>query len=556
MIMRFKAVNWRFYISLVFLGVVTLGVVTRLLYLSVLNRSFLVEQSTARIERIIDLPASRGMIMDRNGTPLAVSTPVETLWINPKTFSITSAQLSQLAALLQVSAKSLTEKIHQSAQKGFLYLERRLPPQVSDKIKALNIPGLHFLVEYKRFYPEAEVSAHVIGFTNVDDQGQEGLELAYDQWLSGKPGKMRVIKDRLGYIVSDVQELKAAEQGHDLVLSLDERLQYIAYRDLKEAVEKFQAQGGSVVVLDAKTGEILAEVNQPSYNPNNLMNTHRDNFRNRAVTDMFEPGSTIKPFTIALALMSKLYHVESKVDIGHGWMVVGGYRIEDHGFHGGLLNLGEILKYSSNIGAAKIMLSLSPKDYWSLLHRVGFGQKTVSGFPGEATGSLIDRPRWYDSEVASLAYGYGMAVTSLQLAQAYSVFANGGLLKPVSFLKQAKASLAESVMPPQVAATVLQLLEQVVIAPDGTGHRAQVEGYRVAGKTGTAYIAGPHGYDKHHYVSSFVGIAPVSNPALVVSVVIRDPHGHHFGAEVAAPVFQDVMGDALRLLNVPPDRTE
>jgi cell division protein FtsI (penicillin-binding protein 3) len=547
--------QWRIWLILIGMGLCFLALIIRLVDLTILNRSFLVKQGQMRTARKVEIPAYRGMITDRNDQPLAISTPVDSVWINPALFHPEGQQLAQLVENLQVSAKDIQQLIHAQANRNFIYLKRGNPPEITEKIAALKIPGVFFQREYKRYYPEGEVTAHLIGLTNVDDHGQEGLEMAYDQWLAGTPGKKQVIKDRLGNIISEVALLKKPEQGKNLVLSIDKRIQYAAYQALKTSVEQFQAEGGSVVVIDAKTGEVLAMVNQPSYNPNNRPTQHDGRYRNRAVTDMFEPGSTIKTFTIALALASGKYHPDTIIDTRPGWMTVGGYRISDDD-NFGVINLGDVLAKSSNIGATRIMMSLPPHAHWDLLHNAGFGELTESHFPGEASGRLHEQRVWRPSEVATLAYGYGLAVTTLQLAHAYTLFADGGILRPLSLLKVTDVPAGKQVLPPQIAAQTLSLLEKVVQNGDHhTGVRAQVPGYRVGGKTGTSYIAGPHGYDKHNYNSSFVGIAPLSNPRLVIAVMIRQPHGGHMGALVSAPVFSKVMSESLRILNILPDQS-
>lgn len=544
------AYAWRFYFVLFFLFLILAGVFWRLIDLNFLNRVFLLKQSEARILRVADMPAHRGMITDRLGSVLALSTPVYSAWINPKLFSPAISERRQLAHILGLSTHDII--LAQQSKKTFVYLKRQNPPDVMQKIMALQISGIYFQVEYKRFYPEGEVAAHVIGLTNVDDQGQEGLELAYNQWLAGVPGKKEVLKDRLGNVIADLTVLKQPQQGHDLILSIDHRIQYAAYRALKEQIETWHAKAGSVVVLNAKTGEILAMVNQPSYNPNNRPVKHDGRYRNRAVTDSFEPGSTMKPFTIALALQSGKYKESNLIDTNPGSMKIGGYFIRDD-LNYGIVNLTQILQYSSNIGAAKILLSLSPTDFWNLLRHVGFGDRTSSGFPGESPGKLESHATWYSSDVATMAYGYGVAVTALQLAKAYEILANGGWSRPVTFLKQSTEPPARVVMPSHIANQVVHMLESVVTGKGGTGSRAAVPGYRVAGKTGTAYIAEDKGYNKKKFVASFVGLAPASNPQLVVAVVIRDPQKQHFGAIIAAPVFSQVMSGALRILDIPPD---
>lgn len=546
------AQKWRVSLVVTFLCLLLLGILWRLIDLNLINRSFLLQQSRARILRVVDMPAHRGMITDRTGSLLALSTPVYSVWVNPQYFEATKKQVIALAGALKMTSKQILHRTHQK-NREFVYLKRRNSPAVMQKINALKIPGLHFQMEYKRFYPKGEVTAHVVGLTNVDDKGQEGLELTFNQWLSGVPGKREVVRDRLGHVVADIAMIKKPQEGRNLTLSIDHRIQYLAYRALKKQVQKLHASAGSVVVLDVKTGEILAMVNQPSYNPNAPGRSHNGNFRNRAVTDSFEPGSTMKPFTIALALKSDKYKPDTIVDTSPGRMKVGGYVIKDDGLDYGKINLEQILQKSSNIGAAKIMLSLEPELFWNLLQNLGFGHRTHSGFPGESRGRLVSRTIWYPSDVATLAYGYGIAVTTLQLAKAYAILANHGLMRPVSFLKVAKPVQATPVMKASVADKVVDMLESVV-EKGGTGTRASVSGYRVAGKTGTAYISNGHGYDKHRHVASFVGLAPVSNPRLVVAVVVRDPKKRHFGGLAAAPVFAKVMGGALRILDVSPDR--
>ncbi len=545
--------QWRAYLVYLFLSLIVCGLIWRLVDLNLVNRFFLLKQSDARILRTETLVAHRGVITDRDGTVLAMSTPVYSVWVNPKYFQATDSQLNALSHTLELPIATIKSRVNPASGKEFVYLKRQNSPDVKEAIKILNIPGVHFQQEYQRFYPEGEVIAHVLGITNVDDQGQEGLELAYNSWLSGVPGKKEVLKDRLGNVIADVALLKKPQEGRDLTLSIDHRIQYVAYRALKEQVEKFHAQAGSIVVLDTKTGEILAMANQPSYNPNNrAMSTHRD-YRNRAVTDSFEPGSAMKPFTIVMALESGQYNMKSLVDTHPGYMNVGGFEIRDDFKDNGIVDLQKILEVSSNIGAAKILLSLPPQKLWNLLRRVGFGETTNSDFPGESTGRLIEHPVWYKSDIATLAYGYGIAVTTLQLAHAYEVLASGGEDRPVSFLKLDNAPTPKQVIPKKVANEVVDMLQTVVTGKEGTGHQATVPGYTVAGKTGTAYIAGPGGYDKKKYMSDFVGLAPVSNPRLVIAVVIRDPKGKHFGGDVAAPVFAKVMSASMRILGVEPD---
>lgn len=544
--------SWRFWFIIFFILTGFAALIWRLVDLTIFNRTFLVKQGQMRTVRDMDIPAYRGMIMDRNGVPLAISTPVDSIWVNPSQFHPTSHELAQLAHLLQMKPRQIQRQIDASSSHSFVYLKRANPVVISQQISQLKIEGLFFQREYKRSYPEGEVTAHLLGMTNVDDHGQEGLEMAYDQWLAGKPGKKQVIKDRLGNIISELALLQKPQQGQPLVLSIDQRIQYSAYQALKAAVQEYQAESGSIVVLDSRTNEVLAMVNQPSFDPNNRPPQHDGRFRNRAVTDMFEPGSTIKPFTIALALQSGKFLPTSMVDTNPGWIMVGGYRITDEEKNNGVISLTQLLAKSSNIGATKIMMSLPPDAHWNLLHQSGFGELTDSHFPGEASGRLPRHSTWRPSVVATMAYGYGISVTALQLAHAYTVFAEEGILRPLSLIKIPQAGAGKKVISNAVSHHLLTMLENVV--QEGTGKRAQIPGYRVGGKTGTAYIAGPNGYDRHRYISSFVGIAPLNNPRLVIAVVVREPHGQHLGALVSAPVFSKVMSDSLRILNVKPDQ--
>ncbi len=544
-------ISWRLWIIIFFLVIIFLALIGRLIYLTILNRNFLIKQGQARMLRVEDIPAFRGIITDRNGQPLAVSTPVDSIWINPNLFHPGQEQLRALSHFLNLSPEIIQQQTKNDH--SFVYLKRSIPPDLANQIINLKIPGLYTQRSYKRFYPQGEVTAHLVGLTDVDDHGQEGLELVYDSWLSGITGKKQVIKDRLGQIISEVALLKKPELGKSLVLSVDQRIQYSAYQALKAAMDETQAASGSVVVMDARTSEVLAVVNQPSYNPNNRPTVHDGRYRNRAFTDIFEPGSTIKPFTIALALESSKYSTSSTIDTCPGWLRIGGYRISDDEKECGMLNLTKILEKSSNVGAAKIMLSLPPEAHWKLLHNLGFGVLSGSGFPGEVPGRLVEQPVWRPSVVATLAYGYGIAITALQLAHAYTVFASGGYLHPLSLIKLDKPPAeGGQVLSSKVTSLLIPMLEDVV--QNGTGKRAQISGYRVGGKTGTAYIATPHGYDRHRYISSFVGIAPLDNPKLVVAVVLREPKGSHMGATVSAPVFSKVMEDSLRILGVPPNQ--
>lgn len=542
----------RFWFAITFLILIASGLIWRMVYLMVYNRDFLLNQSNARVLRVIDIPSYRGMIVDRNGKPLAVSTPVDSVWINPSQFNAEPQELTELCRLLDISLIDLQQHLKQEPDREFMYLKRRINPALAQQVKVLNIPGVYLQREYRRYYPESEVAAHVLGFTNIDDQGQEGLELAYNDWLRGAPGKKQVIKDRLGHIISELKVLQEPQPGHDLVLSIDRRIQYLAYRELKEAVERYQAASGSVIVVDVKTGEILAMVNQPSYNPNNRPKEHDGRYRNRAITDVFEPGSTAKAFSVANALMYGNFTPETPIDTNPGWMRVEGKVVRDvHNY--GAIDVTRVLQKSSNIGVTKLTLAVPPETLWNTLHKVGFGQPTSVNFPGESSGFLPFHKKWHPFTLATLSFGYGFSVTNLQLAQAYTTLAAGGVKKPLSLLKVEEPKTSEQVIDPKVARQVLAMLETVV-EEGGSAIRANVPGYTVAGKTGTVRIVGPHGYDPHRHIGFFVGIAPAANPRLVVSVMINDPQtGGYYGGVVAAPVFSKVMAGALRIMEVPPE---
>lgn len=547
-------IKWRFYFLIIFILLIVAGLIARLIDLAIIKKNFLLNQGNARTIRMVNAPAFRGMITDRNGYPLAISTSVFSLWINPKEIVMTPKELALLCKIIGSKKSDIQSmlKEYKNKNREFMYLKRDVSPEIALQVKTLNIPGMHQIEEYKRFYPEGEVAAHVIGFTNVDDQGQEGLELAYNRWLSGIPGKKQVIKDRLGRVISDVQNIQNLTPGNDLTLSIHRQIQFLAYRELMEGVKKNLATWGSVVVLDVKTGEILAMVNQPSFNPNNRVNQVCDVFRNRAITDLFEPGSTIKAFSAASALESGQYKSNSIIDTTPGWLRVGRNLVRDE-HSKGKLTLTQILQFSSNVGITKIILTIPPNQLWSLLNRLGFGASTGIGFPGERSGILIKQKKWSPFALATLAFGYGISVTTLQLAEAYATLANDGIKLPVSLLKIDKKPQGQQVLDPRVAREIMVLLESV-LTKEGTGEVARIPGFRVAGKTGTARMIGLHGYEKKHYTSSFVGIAPVSNPRLVVAVVIQDPKGkQYYGGMVSGPIFKNIMEGALRMLNIPPD---
>jgi len=541
----------RLFLMLLFVIVVAL-LIWRALDLQVFNRDFLIDQGEARHLRTVNIPAHRGMILDRHGDALAISTPVESIWVHPADLVGQPEVLPQLSRILGIKLDQLKQILAARMNKEFVYLKRRVNPDVAKKVLALQAEGVFTQREFRRFYPAGEVAAHIIGFTNVDDKGQEGTELGYDDWLRGTPGKKRVIKDRLGRIVDDVENIKAARSGRDLYLSIDRRIQYLAYRELKAAVKRNRARSGSAVLLDVKTGEILAIVNQPSYNPNNRRRLRSGQYRNRAVTDVFEPGSTMKPFTIATALESNKYTPSTIIDTAPGRLKIGRNTIHDHSNYG-KIDLTHVITKSSNVGASKIALSLEPEKIWGLFTRVGFGSVTASGFPGESSGLLSHYSRWHDIERATLSYGYGLSVTPLQLAHAYSIIAANGVSRPVSFVRQESAVAGERVFSAKVAKQLRKMMKTVV-STEGTGLKASVYGYQVAGKTGTIHKSTSGGYAEDRYIAVFAGMAPASNPRLVLVVMVNEPRGEdYYGGLVAAPVFSKVMSGALRLMDVPPD---
>jgi cell division protein FtsI (penicillin-binding protein 3) len=548
-VMEFPMRRW-FLLSLY--TVCMAGLLFRAVDLQVLNKEFLQDHGDARALRVVKIPAHRGMITDRNGESLAISTPVNSIWAVPRKVMAADAKLDQLAKYLHMDEKELTSLLRDRIGRQFVYLKRHVAPALAEQVMLLDIPGISLQREYRRYYPAAEVTSHVLGFTNIDDSGQEGIELAFDNWLKGSPGSKRVLKDRLGRIIENIESITTPDPGNELVLSIDRRVQYLAYRELKSAVNHHQARAGTLVMLDVKTGEIIAMVGQPSYNPNNRTGLKSGHYRNRALTDVFEPGSTLKPFTIATALESGLYNLKSTIDTHPGYFKVGDHTIRDPRDYG-VIDLATVIKKSSNIGASKIALSLEPLDFWSILTKVGFGQATGSGFPGEVSGYLNPYNNWSEVEQATMSFGYGISTTALQLAQAYMPFATDGMMLPVSFLKVTEPVKASRVFSASVARQVRTMLETVV-QKGGTGSRAFVEGYRVAGKTGTVKKTVVGGYSEDRYLSLFAGMAPASNPRLIAVVIIDEPKGdQYYGGLVAAPVFANVMAGALRLLDVPPD---
>jgi cell division protein FtsI (penicillin-binding protein 3) len=539
--------------------VLCICLIARAVDLQLLDDGFLEQQGDARYTRIAKLSANRGGVYDRNGETLAASVPVDTVWANPREVLRASEQIPRLAEALNRDQRWLTQLLTSNLDRNFLYLVRHMRPGDAEQVAALKIPGVYLMREYQRFYPAGEVTGHLLGFTKkYEDEGQEGLELAYNDWLGAEGGSKRVIQDRLGRTVEDVESIRAAEPGNDLITSIDLRIQYLAYRELKAAVQEHHAKAGSVVVLDVDTGEVLAMVNQPSYNPNDRDQVAPSRYRNRAVTDIFEPGSSIKPFVAAAALASGRYHANTIIDTSPGSMHVGVKPITDR-HNLGPVSLTTVIAKSSNVGMSKMALTLSPEAMWDALHAFGFGEVSGSGFPGESAGLLSNHSNWRKVEQASVSYGYFLSVTPLQLAHAYATLGAGGLERPVTLRRAEQPVPGEQVVDPQIAGELLAMMESVV-SQDGTGNRAALAGYRVAGKTGTAQKATANGYGAEgarKYVATFGGVVPASRPRLAAIVVIDEPSGTaYYGGDVAAPVFANVMAGALRLMGVPPDALE
>ena len=524
----------------------------RSFYLQVLNNEFLQEKGDSRYRRDLEISASRGRIADRNGDVLAISTPMKSVWAIPVDARLTPPQTKQLAGVLEMDVKELSRKL--ASEKSFVYLQRQLPPDVGEKVAALKLPGIGQDKEYRRFYPSGEMTAHMVGFTGVDDKGLEGVELAYQSQLLGHAGSRSVIKDRRGQIVEDVGSIKPPQDGKDIRLALDSKIQYLAYSQLKQAVIDFKAKAGGAVVLDARTGEILALANWPTYNPNNRESLSGAQLRNRAVTDTFEPGSTLKPFTVAQALESGKVGFNTVISCAPGRMTIGTATISDAHPHGDL-TVAEVIQKSSNVGAAKIAALLAPEQMWDMFEAVGFGQVSHLGFPGEVSGRLRPWKTWRPIEQATMAYGHGISVSLMQLARAYTVFAREGDMIPLTLTKlDAMPVGATPVFSQQTVREMRAMLEMAVQA-GGTAPKAQIPGYRVAGKTGTAYKLEGGQYVKK-YVASFVGFAPATDPRLIVAIMIDEPgSGAHYGGDVAGPVFANVMGGALRTLGIAPDST-
>ncbi|MGE5652287.1 penicillin-binding protein 2 [Noviherbaspirillum sp. UKPF54] len=549
-VLAVKLPVWRSRVVLFALFAGFAALAGRALYLQGLSTDFLQKQGESRYARTLELPATRGKITDRDGHVLASSVPVKAIWAIPEDVQdAPKEKLRELARLLEMSDQDLNKKL--DSDRTFVYLKRQVEQDVADKILKLGISGIATRKEYKRFYPEGEVMAHVVGFTNVEDAGQEGMELAFQKSLAGVTGSRRVIKDRLGHIVEDIEAIREPHDGKNLTLSIDSKIQYIAYSQLKAAVEKHNAKAAGAVVLDVQTGEVLALVNMPTYNPNDRAHLTGAQLRNRVLTDTFEPGSTMKPFTVALALETKRVTPNTVVQTAPGKITIGTATIGDAHPHGPL-TVAQIIEKSSNVGTAKLALQMQPQEMWDMFTTVGFGQQPKLGFPGAVAGRVRPYKSWRPIEQATMSYGHGISVSLIQMAHSYLIFARDGDLIPVSFKKMDEPPAGQRVISEKTARDMRAMMESVT-GPGGTAPKAQVPGYRVAGKTGTAYkLAGGRYVNK--YVASFVGFAPVSNPRIVIAVMVDEPsNGQHYGGDVAAPVFSAIAANALRAMNVAPD---
>ena len=551
--------RWRYYLVMLVLASLPILLLVKIAQLQILPSQergvdFLQHQGDSRAIRNITIPAYRGLITDRNGEPLAISTPVTAIVANPK--NIQKSDIERLSLALKISESQLQSRLERYRNKSFMYLVQQLPNDEAEKILKLNIPGVSGQQRYKRFYPAGEVTAQLVGFTNYLDIGQEGMELAYDDWLTGEPGKKKVVLDKNRRVIKDISLIQAASSGEDLRLSIDLRVQYAAYRALKKAVKKHNAKSGSVVVLDVNSGEVLAMVNQPSFNPNDRSKLFQGSVRNRAITDLMEPGSTVKPFTVLAALESGQFSAQSRIDTNPGYLKVDYKTFVDPSNYGEL-NLAEVLTKSSQVGTTKVALALDPESTRDLFQRVGFGEVVGTGFPGETLGSLPAYKKWHPVTQATFAFGYGLSVSSLQLARAYAVLANDGLRKEISMVALNSEPEGLRVIN---AATTKEVRHMLLAASShkGTGRRAMIDGYSVGGKTGTMHkVKVDGGYDDNRYMAVFAGLSPISIPRLATVVVIDEPRqGDYFGGLVAAPVFSEITGNALRLMQVTPDETD
>lgn len=551
--------RWRYYLVMLILASLPILLLVKIAQLQILPSQergvdFLQHQGDSRAIRNITIPAYRGLITDRNGEPLAISTPVTAIVANPK--NIQKSDIERLSLALKISESQLQSRLQRYRNKSFMYLVQQLPNDEAEKILKLNIPGVSGQQRYKRFYPAGEVTAQLVGFTNYLDIGQEGMELAYDDWLTGEPGKKKVVLDKNRRVINDISLIQAASSGEDLRLSIDLRVQYAAYRALKKAVKKHNAKSGSVVVLDVNSGEVLAMVNQPSFNPNDRSKLRQSSVRNRAITDLMEPGSTVKPFTVLAALESGHFSAQSRIDTNPGYLKVDYKTFVDPSNYGEL-NLAEVLTKSSQVGTTKVALALDPESTRDLFQRVGFGEVMGTGFPGETLGSLPAYRKWHPVTQATFAFGYGLSVSSLQLARAYAVLANDGLRKEISMVALNSEPEGLRVINAATTKEVRHML-RAASSHKGTGRRAMIDGYSVGGKTGTLHkVKVNGGYDDNRYMSVFAGLSPISSPRLATVVVIDEPRqGDYFGGLVAAPVFSEITGNALRLMQVTPDETD
>lgn len=534
------------------LGCAVLGLVVRSADLQLFDDGSLLKEGKARFSRVAKLAAHRGTIYDRNGEPLAISTPVDSVWINPEELNQAADQIPKLAEALNREPKWLEQKVSSNLDRNFVYLLRHMNPKDAAQVKALNIPGVYLQREYRRYYPAGEVTGHILGFTNLDHVGREGLEMAYDRRLSGTSGAKLVIQDRLGHSVEDVESLRPTTPGQDLKTSIDIRIQYLAYRELKKAIQDQRAVSGSAIVIDVQTGEVLAMVNQPSYNPNDPEQRDASTYRNRAATDLMEPGSIMKPFVAAAGVATGRYHADTIIDTSPGQVKVGIKTFSDE-HPVGAAPLTTIMAKSSNVGMTKLALSLKPEQMWTTLDAFGFGRKTGSGFPGESAGMLPNFKQWRPISQATMSFGYGLQVTPLQLAQAYTILGAGGISRPLTFEKVDTQVQGVRVIDQSVAHEMVKIMQSVVSA-EGTGNAASILGYQVSGKTGTARLASMGSYSTARYVASFGGVVPASNPRLAAVVVINEPrNGNYYASLVAAPVFSNILSGALRLLAVTPD---
>ncbi len=546
--------NFRYFFVLAMFFCGILAIIWRLVDLTVFDNAFLLKQGNARSLRTSKIPAFRGMITDRHGSTLAVSTPVYAIWVNPHDFDLNDSKSLRLLKILQLEKELVQLQLISSEQKEFMYLQRGVSPHIAKEIEELKIKGCYLQQEFKRYYPEGEVTAHILGFNNIDDDGQEGIELLHNDWLKGIPGKRRVHKNRLGHVIQDLGVIKESKAGRDLKLSIDLRLQFIAHGALQEAIEKHKVVSGSVIIMDAKNGEILAMVNHPTFNPNKKVNEITGQFRNRAVTDLFEPGSVMKPFLVAAALDSGKFQHDTIIDTSPGWMVVGGKTIKDLAYYG-KITIGDILKKSSNVGVVRMLAKLNPERYTDLLKKAGISELTYARFPGESSGVILEQ-KSFNHTLAVLSMGYSLSMTPLQLIRAFSIFTGDGKLKAPSLLKRERQPKMPQVITQENSQRLLTVLEEVTNKKGwGTARRGAVKGYRLAAKTGTARLLGENGYDKNRHVGSIVGLGPVSNPRLIVAVVLMDPKGKdYYGGVIAAPVFSKVMSESFRVLEIQKDQ--